>query len=275
MEKLKRYNQALLAILGTLVILFLLGTGIFLLGEMYSHLFWEDDYQEVSIVSNEEAARLVQDSTTSQVVSFNSISLVDTLNEIYIIPVSQSYIGEDYYLEESELLGMTNTYSRTKGERYYLRTDYKSNLLHFNKKTNAVKEIFSRRLIISSYDKIVFHDKLILLIRVIEEDTNKDGFMTTEDLMQMYFYNVSEEKLVKVDTPNKDFIKLSKLYDREEYLVFFGSDLNRDGIFQSYKEPSFLYKIDIETGVLEQLIDDDLILKLQKRLDGRLKLGTN
>ena len=69
MEKIKKYNQIILAIIGTIALILLIIGGGMTLKVLYDELTWSDNYKEVSIISNEKVEELAKDSM-SQAINF-------------------------------------------------------------------------------------------------------------------------------------------------------------------------------------------------------------
>jgi hypothetical protein len=268
MEKIKKYNQIILAIIGTIALLLLIIGGGMTLKVIYEELTWNNNYEEVSIISNEKVEELAGDSLRKQLITFKNIILIDTLNEKFLIPVQQSNLVNEEYIDDSNLFGMINSYSGGKGT-YYYGGNYYNNLLVFDNKTNKIRELFENRISIDEFDKIEIENNVIVTIRVTTEDSNGDGFLNSKDLQQLFIYNVSEDKLVEIPAEGKDYIRLKILFPNEDFVVLYGIDKNKDGEFHSRQEPMFFYNLDINTGKTELLIKEEQLKSLQRKLDGR------
>lgn len=113
-EKIKNYNQLLLAIAGTLTLLFFIGMGVIFMVDEFSYRFSDNDYHE-GILSSEETEVLLADTLRKQIISFPNMFLVDSISKTYLLPVSQADLHD---LESTnDLLGLINSYG-SRGKYY-------------------------------------------------------------------------------------------------------------------------------------------------------------
>ena len=156
-----------------------------------------------------------------------------------MIPVQQSNLINEEYIDDSDLFGLINSYSGGKGSYYYGGNYYNNLLQYYDNKTKKISELFKDRISIDEFDKIEIKNNVIVTIRVTKEDSNKDGFLNSEDLQQLFIYHVSEDRLVEIPAENKDYIRLRMLFPSEDFVVLFGIDKNKDGEFHSKREPMY------------------------------------
>lgn len=104
---LQKYNQWILAIAGTVALVFLIGALLVSAFEYFS--FRSYDYEEVysEPLSEEGAKELLEDSLRSQIVSFSEMILIDSASKTYLLPVGQADLKAP---EKSSLLELTNSY---------------------------------------------------------------------------------------------------------------------------------------------------------------------
>lgn len=88
-EKIKNYNQKLLAVLGTIGAIFLVIALIAFISIVIKEFRWSNyDDVETGILSNEKIEKLQKENKREQVISYETPKLIDTLNSVYIFPVS-------------------------------------------------------------------------------------------------------------------------------------------------------------------------------------------
>lgn len=265
MEKLKRYNQIILAIGGTITLVIVLIFGVFAGYELYNQIWGRDDQADTRMIANEEVERLKADSLRKQVISFNTIILIDTPGLKYLIPVGQATLER---LED--LQGLLNPY-RNSGKNYEDRyvTNTNNNLLLYDGKTGAVHKIFNKRLSINSFNvEFKKSPTPIVFMDVTEDDSNKDGFLDQRDMEKLYFFRLHEKTLQEVAAPGKRFLRLVFHKDPDEILAQYGVDKDADGEFEESFEPKVFYRLHLADGKLSEIISQEMIASLQQQLDG-------
>lgn len=260
-ESLKKYNQILLSLAGTFAIVIFLIIGTFLIYDLAQDTFRQDT--TIGMLSDEEASKLAKDSLRGQIVSFNNINVVDSTNQLYMIPVSQANLVD--YENTEDLLGLINSYSY---ESYHYDRVF-NNLVLCDLKTGTSKIIFEERTSITDFFVQESKGRNYIVIRANNTDTNNDKYLNAKDLQELFIYDVEFEELVKIKA--KEEFTVLKVYvpnKATEIIGQFGLDRNNDGVFKSAEEPLVYYKIDMLSKKLIPLIGDDKIQRLQKLLEG-------
>jgi len=194
-EKIRDYNQFLLALAGTVLVLFIVIGGAFILYEEISYSF-QDDYN-TGILSNEETSRLQKDSLRKQIISFNEINIIDSAKQLYLLPVTQADLLD--YEHSSELLGLVNTYNRGKFRNVY---GFDNNLVICDLLNEKSKIIFDTRVSISNYLVHKSNQKKYLIIKASRIDTNHDKYLNSNDLQELFIYDIELQELSKKDARN-------------------------------------------------------------------------
>ncbi|MEP1489410.1 MAG: hypothetical protein ABJK28_13390 [Algibacter sp.] len=110
--KIEKYNQKLLAILGTVGVLFSTVALIaFISITIMEHRRYNDDDIETGILSDEKIEKLQKENKRKQVISYKTPKLIDTLNSVYIIPVSHKTLNE-----KEDINGLLSTYASSAGD---------------------------------------------------------------------------------------------------------------------------------------------------------------
>ena len=273
-EKIKNYNQKLLAVLGTVAVLFaivgLIGFTVMFINE-YRWNYAEP--VEEGILSEEKIEELQKENKREQVISYETPKLVDTLNAVYVIPIAHKTLNEKEDIDVSRLLnaaGSANDYSGFRdGKRYSKRVygDY-NNLVIYNAKDNSTHKLLDHRANFKNYTEEYFDDDILLFFKVAEKDTYRDGVINLEDFKSLYIYSFYKKELKKVALKNADVIAYQFFYETKELIIQFGIDKNNDGQYTEYNEPSIIKKYDMITGTLTDIIDPVIDSELQKTLEG-------
>ncbi len=199
MCKLTRYNQKLLAIIGTSILIVGL---ISLLGATYSlisPLFRSNDSIEegVDIISS-------ADSTESlQLLSMGKLIPLDTSKSNYVLPVGQ--------IRTKEVLGMAmfdnNRYKSKSFELRNFNSGLNNNFVYIDYRKDIKQIVFDRKLAIIYWS--YFRDGIseLLLFKVIGDDTNKDGTLNGRDRSNLYVFDINSLKLLSFDIGNKSIME--------------------------------------------------------------------
>jgi Tfp pilus assembly protein PilV len=276
MEKLKKYNQKLLAVLGTIAVLFLIIgligiTGI-LIQEYQRTSYY--DRQDDGILSEEKIEELQKENKREQVISYETPKLIDTLQQLYIIPVSQKSLEEAENIDSSGLLNMySNDSYKKKRDVRYSKGYYGNfnNVIIYDQKTGNTQKLFTERVNFNTIQTVYFEDDIFLLCDVATKDTFKDGVINLEDFTSLYIYSFSSKKLQKVGNDEFTLAGYKFITNSKELIIRFGVDKNSNGKYEEYREPSILKRYNFQTETLTDIIDAKLHNELQQLLEGSVK----
>ncbi len=272
-EKLKNYNQKILAIIGTIVILFgivgLLLFVTFAISEYRRANYYEE---EKGILSDEKIEELQKENKREQVISYEIPKLIDSLQAIYIIPVLHKTLNE-----KEDMNGMLNLISSSpsstiKIDRRYTNEFYGeyNNVLLYSQKTATTQKLFNKRVNFDKIDVEYFEDDILLLLKVAEKDTHKDGVINLLDNNSLYIYSLKEKKMRKVGNTQMNIYKYTFLDNSKDLIIQLGIDKNGDGMFSNYNEPVQLKKYVFANEELVDVVDKNTHATLQKMLEGTI-----
>ncbi|MFT4612745.1 MAG: hypothetical protein ACI9OT_002135 [Gammaproteobacteria bacterium] len=274
-EKIKNYNQKLLAVLGTIGVLFLT---IALLAFITFSILDFNDYREepfeTGILSDEKIEELQKENKREQVISYQTPKLIDTLNQIYIIPISHKSLNEQEEINGKtlKLITSSNDYNYETDQRYSTRYygDF-NNIIVYDQKTENTKKLFDKRVNFDDIKTEYFSDDVLLLFKVAEKDTYKDGVINLLDYKSLYIYSINEKKLKKIVSTGLDVHSYKFLNNSKDLVIRFGIDKNSNGKHEGYNEPTILKKYNFQTETLTDIIDKKTSSQLQKMLEGTKK----
>lgn len=274
--KIEKYNQRLLAVLGTVGALFLIVALIAFItfSIMEQRRYTEPDI-ETGILSDEKIEELQIENKREQVISYETPKLIDTLNSVYIIPVSHKTLNE-----KEDINGLLNAYSSSANDfnKNLLDNRYSggfygafNNVIIYNPKDEANKKLFEERVNFNDIKTEYFDQEILLLIKASEKDTYKDGVINLKDLKSLYIYSFSQKKMKKVGIDGMDVYNYTFLHNSKDLVVKFGVDKNHDGQYEEYNEPTLIKRYDFESGNLIDIVDEKINSDLQKTLEGSTK----
>lgn len=273
LEKIKSYNQVLLAILGTVGVIFLIVALIaFISIVILEHSRFNNDNVETGILSDEKIEKLQKENKREQVISYETPKLVDTLNSIYIIPVSHKTLNE-----KEDINGALNAF--TSSESYELIDNRYSggfygafnNIIIYDSNDETNKKLFNERVNFNDIKTEYFEKEILLLIKAAEKDTYKDGVINLNDFKSLYIYSFEQKKLKKVEIDGMNVHNYKFINNTKDMVIQFGVDKNGDGQYEEYNEPTLIKKYDFENGSLTDIIDKKISVELQKTLEGTQK----
>lgn len=267
--KIEKYNQRLLAVLGTVGVIFLTVALITFISITIMEHRRFDNGAETGILSDEKIEELQKENKREQVISYENPRLIDTLNSIYIIPVSHKTLGEKEDI--SGLLSISKSSSNyEQSDSRYSSRHYGAfnNLIVYNPKDGTNKKLFNERVNFNLIKTEYFDDDILLLMSVSEKDTYKDGVINLLDFKSLYIYSLSKKELKKVDVEGMDVFNFKFLNNTKSLAILIGVDKNKDGQFEEYNEPTLIKRYDFDTGKLTDVVDEKINSELQKTLEG-------
>lgn len=232
-----------------------------------------------SVVSNVKAEKLVKENKRSQIIEFNTIQLIDSLNQLYIIPVQQKNLKRVQNIEKDQRLEI-QTESIPSAEqkaykplsssyRYYYGYNTFNNILIYDGKTGKSHPIFSNRIAIVDFIIYSMVKSRRIFIVACDEDFNGDGKLDKNDKLKLFVYDVHNDELDQI-TENAEFIRASWRLDYSDNIILrVGLDRDNDKKFSPDYEPEILKTFNVIDGQYTELVDTKLRAKLQDILDGK------
>ncbi|MEO9511713.1 MAG: hypothetical protein ABJN84_18280 [Flavobacteriaceae bacterium] len=270
--KIEKYNQRLLAVLGTVGVIFLIIALIaFISITIMEHRRFDDDV-ETGILSDEKIEELQKENKREQVISYENPRLIDTLNSVYIIPVSHKTLNEPEDIGKS-----LNAFSSSEN---YERSDSRYSSYHYGAFNNVIiydgakrtnRSLFDKRVNFNQIEAEYFEDDILLLMKVSEEDTYKDGVINLLDFKKLYIYSFASNELKNIGIERMDVVDYKFVNNKKDLTIRFGIDKNEDGKYEEHNEPTLIKRFDFESGQLNEIVDEKINLEMQKMLEGTKK----
>ena len=269
----EKYNQKLLAILGTIGVLFLTVALVAIIAiTIMEHRRYNYDDIETGILSDEKIEKLQQENKREQIISYETPKLIDTLNLVYIIPVSHKTLNETEDI--NEVLNAFSSYENYESAENRYSNDFYgayNNVIIYNPKDETNKKLFDHRVSFNTINTTYYDNDILLVIKASEKDTYKDGIIDLQDLKSLYLYSFSKNKIEKISMDGMDVYNYTFIDKSKDLIIAFGVDKNNDGQFNEHNEPTLIKKYDFNNGALLDIIDTKTTSELQKLLEGTLK----
>ena len=265
MDKLQKYNQRLLAIIGTIVIVMiavLLLIGVFVL--IFEIIDANTDVDRgVQIVQTDAEA----DSTIiirRQQISLDDPYQLDSTKSLYLIPIGQVNLknAEEIEIESGGRIKFAS--SNYEYKSYY--GNY-NNFILTDFTSGASNKIFINKVVITKWAYLRIQNNEILIFKGSDKDSNKDNILGWDDFHNVYVYYLDEGVLKDYVFDKKTVIDFEGLNKTNLISVRVGIDKNEDYEFDRDHEPQDIYVIDVETKDMNRLVSDELMDELQMTLD--------
>lgn len=258
MERIKRLNSILFTVMSSFIIIAFIFLLIKLIAELIPRNYNRPDYE---MISNELTAENAEENIRTQIISYDQLTLVDSLRNIYIMPVSQ------LKLEKPEEL--TVAYCQIPDFSYYYRSgSLFNNMIVVNLNMQKSRILFHKRICIVDYRILKIDSKKYLFMLACNTDTNKDNLIDGKDLLELYLYDFEKENIEILSKKPEHILDLDFITPRNQVLVTIGIDRNKDKIFNRQYEPLILKRIDLKTKEIVEILDEEVTNDLQSILDG-------
>ena len=271
-EKIKNYNQKLLAVLGTIAIIFALVGLIAFTVMIIDEFRWNrNNDMETGILSEEKIEELQKENKREQIISYELPQLIDTLNAIYIIPVSHITLNEPEGIQG--LLDVSYSNSKLNVDSRYASQFYGvyNNLIVYDRKAEISHKLFEQRVNFNEIKAEYFADDILLLFNVAEKDTYRDGVINLQDYKSLYIYSINERQLKKVENDNMDIFSYAFLNESKDLIIQFGIDKNKNGRYEDHNEPAIIKSYNYLSGSLTDIVNPTTHANLQMMLEGTEK----
>ena len=169
-------------------------------------------------------------------------------------------------------MNASNDYSGQSDQRYS-RTYYGdfNNIIVFDQNSETTKKLFNERINFDDIKTEYFEDDILLLLKVAEKDTHKDGVINLLDFKSLYIYSFNEKELRKIEHNGMDVFSYKFLNNSKDLIISFGVDKNNNGKYEYYNEPTILKKYNNKTKKITNIIEEKINSELQKMLEGTQK----
>jgi hypothetical protein len=267
MDKLTRYNQKLLAIIGTsiivtAVVLLLIGLG----GLIISLIDFNDSDDHGLRVQNQKMNQ--NDSTEivrTQEITFSSPVQLDTSQAKYIIPVGQVNLENEEKIRLESGGGFKFSGSSYRYQSYY---GLFNNFIYYDHRLNFSKKIFNERIAITHWAFLKKESIEVLLFKGTTTDDNSDNQMDNDDYQSLFVYFISDDELKQYKFDNQTVLEFEPMNKTEFVAVQLGIDKDNDFDFERIKEPKDLVTLNLFTREIHEIVPKEMKEEIQNTIDG-------
>ncbi|NOU20088.1 MAG: hypothetical protein HOO91_21235 [Bacteroidales bacterium] len=268
-EKIKNYNQKMLAVFSTMIVT-AAGIGLIsLIIFIISGLIPNKRPTTNTLLADDKVEELKKDSLRQQIISYDTPRLVDTLNLIYLLPVNVKTLEKPEEMDKEVIELYDMDYKMSSGRKFSGKRFYGAfnNLIVYDYKNSTSFKISDSRFIGTDLSFEYFDDEIIIVFTGAESDTDKDKNITLLDFKSLFVYSLKTRELKKVSIENSTVNEIKYIENQKDILITFGYDRNKNNKFDSDIEPTFVMKYDYKKDKLIPIVDKVLEKDLQKIID--------
>lgn len=261
-----KYNQRLLAIIGTMV---LVGFGTGLIGLLIAGIVQllpdgrDFDRRTEGVVIDKN--RVVDTTLTSfvQNISIEKPYQLDSARPVFLIPIGQ----RDNRTSKNKIQqgGLSFNYA-SKGYKYESYSGLYNNFVFIDYDRGIRMPIFKTKIAITDWAYMEIDSAQLILFQATDKDLNNDGQLNSSDFQDLFVFEIRDQELRKFSFDHQTVMSFEPLNKTSKLYVRTGIDMNRDKEFYSNEEPTDLYFYDVITGESESLIPEKTKKEIQNIL---------
>ena len=286
MTKLQKYNRIAFAVISVPVFLLACLAVFFMICELFPRSYPEYD-QNKGVISKAEASKNVEKQEYSQYISYNSMFVLNPEQQEFVVPViARTMEKPEHWTERFRFSEQTvNEVVFDEAESATLSTSISSDGSSQNKPvkpirpkkmpdTTTLKRLFTEQFVNLVYEngankihRSVINErftgwnlnyirngkKRYLAFLGTKVDSNNDGYLNNDDQGDFYLYDIDSKTTQIVKLPDME-IEDYFLMKNNPILIFEVKNKNRP---KSHRNESFIYRYNINTGKLEDIIPEE------------------
>jgi hypothetical protein len=193
-------------------------------------------------------------------VSYDTVISHETWGPWSLVPIQHTSLDEPVPLDES--------YSRDRSLNYSSNTNFSNNFVLRNQDTNVDIILFDQKVAVASYKRLHNHGMPGLAVAYADEDSNKDGKISPRDKLKVKYFKFSTDESINisVDQTFHGFEPYKTDQDSFHFTAF--NDNNQNSELEENFETMTLYEVNIETGVVSNVLKTNTVTQLQSIIDG-------
>ena len=268
MDKLSRYNQKLLAAIGTLVLAILCISIVVAGAQLIANFFQNMSDQRIfdnALTVEAPESDSTQARMQDQQATFETPILIDTPNAIYIIPISQVNLEVPEIVSVPEL-GLMDSYGLDEAS-IYLHTGVYNNIVVYNQKESSNALVFDRKTHVGLFQNHKVDSNQYLLMVGTQTDSNQDNKLNDEDLQSFFVYNMATQELKAFAFSTMGLVDFYVMHRSDEVILRFAMDKDQNGEVSRFQEPVYLKRLALSNYKVTDLVDQSMVDKIQSLVD--------
>lgn len=265
MDKLTRYNQKLLAVIGTTVLVItglavLIGIGGFIISLIASN---DTNNTGVIVQDNPKIESDSSEYIRVQEISFGSPIQLDSAQSKYLISVGQVNLETPENVEFEP----SRSYNFSKVS-YPSRYGLFNNFVYTDFSNNTNEKIFDYQVALTRWVYIKQDSNEAILFKGTSSDDNNDKQMNSNDYQSIFAFYLDDLQLIEYHFENQTVIKFKAMEKTNLVSIQLGIDKNKDFEFDSSTEPQVITSLNLSSRKIEKLVSPELQSDIQKIIDG-------
>lgn len=257
----------MLAVLGTLAIVGLATILLMALGVFLSEFFASPPRVEnEGIQVNTPQAGADSANSIPYQVSFHAPIYLDTATSDYLIPVGQKTPAKNRNGEYDRDYYGPAMYSESKFSYSYRGRGIFNNFILYEHATNTQTKIFENKVALTEWTYEKVYGLRALLFTGTEVDHDKNYKLDEEDYQSLYVFYMDSKELKEYRLENKTVLDYKMMLKTDLIYVEVGVDRNKDLHFNSSKEPTEIYVLNLKTKEFRPLVSDATVKELHNTL---------
>ncbi len=267
MEKLTKYNQKLLAIIGTFVVggaILALIIGIAGLVIAALDLTGGRGNNGLQLRNNPTEQTDSTEIIQRQAITFNAPIQLDTSQAKFVIPVGQVTLETAQGLKNDGRFGSKNLSAEYRHNSY---TGLFNNFIFYDYSSGFKAKIFDYKVALTQWSYFKINQKELLVFKGTKNDTNSDKQLDQSDFQQIFVYYLSDNTLVEYNFKHRTVLNFEPMPKTNLLSIKVGIDNDNDLEYEHSTEPQEIIALNTSTRKIEALISQKMKEEIQNKID--------
>ncbi len=272
-EKVKNYNQKMLAVFVSLGIVLLLVVITILIIEALPGGGGHHDTPP-GLIAGQKVETLNQNNLRKQVISYETPWLIDTVKSVYVVPVSIKTLKKPEEVasgENNSLRLFDVTSSKMESDNYTWRSfdGQYTNLLLYSPKMGSTISLFSERVMVGQVRAYYFKDDILLVFYIASKDTDENGVIDLHDLRGLGIYSLNTGVMRRISDGDNRIEDYVFLKDSKDMLLEFKLGQYKENQFDGYQSPGKIMRYGFDSQQLADIVSSQIQTDMQKLVEGK------
>ena len=283
MSKLQKYNRIAFAVISVPTFITMCIVAFMMICEALPRSYREYD-ENKGVISKAEAEKNAEKQEYNQYISYNNMYMINSENQEFVVPViARTMEKKERYTERFRFMneavvdevafddsgvaelstsmsvdenGEKRPHPVKKPDTTSLKVFYTEqfvNLVYENGTSKIHKSLINERFTGWELNYIRIGKKRFLAFIGTTKDSNGDGYLNREDHGDLYLYDIDKQETKVINIPNME-ISTYFLMKNNPIMILAVRDTKRP---ESHRNEQFIYRYNINTGKLEDIIPED------------------
>jgi hypothetical protein len=267
MDKLSKYNQKLLAIIGKTIVggaalALIIGIGALIVTAIDFAGGGTDN--GIQIRNNSIEKTDSTETIRTQAITINSPIQLDTAQAKFIIPVGQVNLETEEIIKNGNKRELKHS---SYGYRYDSYSGLFNNFIFYDYDLGFKEQVFNEKIAITHWSYLKIDKDEILLFKGTKKDVNSDNQLDYSDYQSLFVYYISDRKLVEYDFEKSTVIEFEPMPKTNLISIKIGFDKDADFEYESRSEPQEIITLNVRTRKVTELVSTKMKNEIQSKID--------